>query len=101
MAAAPPQPPQQQQQTAPPPPAKKKRSRAASALSGSLSGALVSACVQPLDVVRTRMQADVGRGIFRSTLQTMHTVVAEVGAMPVGSGAGEDASLSNPFACGA
>lgn len=57
---------------------KKKRSKAASAMSGAVSGALVSACLQPLDVVRTRMQADTARGLVRSTLGTMQTIVAEV-----------------------
>ena len=66
---------QQQKQAAP---AKKKKSKAASVLSGSLSGALVSACVQPLDVIRTRMQADMAHGVVRSTLQTMQTIVGEV-----------------------
>jgi hypothetical protein len=47
-------------------------------VSGSLSGALVSACVQPLDVVRTRMQADMAHGIVRSTMHTMQTILSEV-----------------------
>lgn len=60
-------------------PTKKKKSKAASLVSGAVSGALVSACLQPLDVVRTRMQADVARGVVRSTLGTMQTIMAEVG----------------------
>ena len=32
------------------------KSKLASVISGSASGAVVSACVQPLDVLRTRMQ---------------------------------------------
>ena len=69
---------QQQQQQKQAAPAKKKKSKAASVLSGSLSGALVSACVQPLDVIRTRMQADMAHGVVRSTLQTMQTIMGEV-----------------------
>ena len=69
---------QQQQQQKQAAPAKKKKSKAASVLSGSLSGALVSACVQPLDVIRTRMQADMAHGMVRSTLQTMQTIMGEV-----------------------
>lgn len=45
-------------------------------MSGSLSGALVSACVQPLDVIRTRMQADSAQGLARvSTVQTFQDIV--------------------------
>lgn len=61
-AAGPPPPPQLQQ----PPPAqsavKRRKSKVASMISGGLSGAVVSACVQPLDVIRTRMQASRARG---------------------------------------
>ena len=46
--------------------------------SGAMSGALVSACVQPLDVLRTRMQADVAQGAFRSTLSTARLILSEV-----------------------
>lgn len=54
----------------------KKKSRAASALSGSLSGAFVSACVQPLDVIRTRMQADSAQGLSHvTTPKTIRRIV--------------------------
>lgn len=56
---------------------RKKKSKAASVISGSVSGALVSACVQPLDVIRTRMQADSAHGVVRGTLATMQTIMAE------------------------
>lgn len=59
-------------------PAKKHKSKTASVVSGSLSGAVVSACVQPLDVIRTRMQADMAHGVVRNTLHTMQTIMAEV-----------------------
>jgi solute carrier family 25 protein 38 len=53
-----------------------KKSKLASALSGSLSGALVSACVQPLDVIRTRMQADSAQGIRNvSTPDTVRKII--------------------------
>lgn len=55
-----------------------KKSKLASLVSGATAGILVSACVQPLDVLRTRMQADVAKGVYLSTLRTLHTVVAEV-----------------------
>ena len=57
--------------------AKPRKSKVASVVSGSMSGAAVSACVQPLDVLRTRMQADVAAGTYRSTLQTMQEVVRQ------------------------
>ena len=57
----------------------KPRSKLASVLSGSASGALVSACVQPLDVLRTRMQADSARGALQSTFNTIHTITSEGG----------------------
>ena len=54
----------------------KKKSKAASALSGSLSGAFVSACVQPLDVIRTRMQADSAQGLLHvTTPKTIRRIV--------------------------
>ena len=55
-----------------------KKSKLASIVSGAAAGVLVSAMVQPLDVLRTRMQADVAKGVFRSTAGTFQTVVAEV-----------------------
>lgn len=57
---------------------KPKKSKLASIVSGAVSGVFVSAVVQPLDVVRTRMQADVAKGVFLSTARTFRTVVAEV-----------------------
>ncbi|KAL4853316.1 Mitochondrial glycine transporter [Chlorella vulgaris] len=60
-------------------PARKSKSKVASAISGSVSGALVSACVQPLDVIRTRIQADMTHGVVRGTMQTMHVILAEGG----------------------
>lgn len=56
------------------------KSRLVSAMSGSLSGACVSAIVQPLDVVRTRMQVDVNRGVHVSAWGTLRTITKEVGA---------------------
>ncbi|PNH03445.1 Solute carrier family 25 member 38 [Tetrabaena socialis] len=53
----------------------------ASALSGAISGSLISACVQPLDVVRTKMQADAARGLVRGTLATAGVVMTEQAAM--------------------
>jgi len=46
---------------------------------GVLSGALVSVCVQPLDVVRTRMQAEATRSGLQSMVGTMRTIYAEGG----------------------
>lgn len=53
----------------------KKKSKTASVVSGALSGALVSACVQPLDVLRTRMQADSAAGALKSTTETAVSIV--------------------------
>ncbi len=54
----------------------KRKSKAASALSGSVSGAFVSACVQPLDVIRTRMQADSAQGLLDvTTPRTIRRIV--------------------------
>merc|ERR1719183_283432 len=56
------------------------KSKIASAMSGSVSGALVSACVQPLDVIRTRMQADSARGLAKvSTVKTFQGIVRSGG----------------------
>lgn len=44
-----------------------------------MSGALISACVQPLDVLRTRMQGDAAQGASRSTLATLQLVVKQYG----------------------
>ena len=56
------------------------KSKIASAMSGSVSGALVSACVQPLDVIRTRMQADSAQGLAKvSTVKTFQGIVRSGG----------------------
>ncbi len=36
-------------------------------------------CVQPLDVIKTRMQADAARGVATSAVATLRTVVADSG----------------------
>lgn len=53
------------------------RSRFASVLSGSLAGALVSVSIQPLDVVRTRMQGDAVKGFVRGPFSTARVVYNE------------------------
>jgi solute carrier family 25 protein 38 len=63
-----------------------KRSKLASVVSGALSGATVSACVQPLDVMRTRMQADVSRGTYLSTVQTVRAIAAHGGVRALWQG---------------
>ncbi|DBB10115.1 TPA: hypothetical protein ACH3X3_001699 [Trebouxia sp. C0006] len=57
----------------------KGQNKLASVLSGSFSGAVVSVCVQPLDVVRTRLQADAAKGISRSTAGAFRVLVKEQG----------------------
>lgn len=57
----------------------KPKSKLASVVSGATSGALVSACVQPLDVLRTRMQAESARGTVISTFDAIRTITAEGG----------------------
>lgn len=39
----------------------------------------MSVCVQPLDVVRTRLQADAAKGISRSTVGAFRVLVQEQG----------------------
>ena len=68
--------------------------RLASALSGAMSGMFVSAIVQPLDVVRTRMQVDVNRGVHLSTWKTLRLIVGEVGCWLAGVSAGALATSS-------
>lgn len=46
---------------------------------GSLSGAIISTCLQPLDVVRTRMQADASRNAVSGMMNTFNTIVKENG----------------------
>ena len=50
---------------------------------GYFSGAVVSVCVQPLDVVRTRLQADAAKGISRSTADAFRVLVKEQGVRSV------------------
>ena len=44
-----------------------------------MSGACISACVQPLDVIRTRMQGDAAHGTVRGTAATLRLIVREGG----------------------
>ena len=53
-----------------------------------MSGALISACVQPLDVLRTRMQGDAAQGASRTTLATLHLVVKQYGIRCISPRAG-------------
>ncbi|GLI71715.1 hypothetical protein VaNZ11_017013 [Volvox africanus] len=66
----------------------KKPPSIASALSGAISGSLISACVQPLDVVRTKMQADAARGVVRGTFATARVVLSEQGLRGFWAGTG-------------
>ncbi|EFJ40615.1 hypothetical protein VOLCADRAFT_99596 [Volvox carteri f. nagariensis] len=66
----------------------KKPPSVVSALSGAISGSLISACVQPLDVVRTKMQADAARGVVRGTLATARVVLSEQGLRGFWAGTG-------------
>lgn len=56
------------------------RAAVASAASGAVSGALVSVALQPLDVVRTRMQTDATTGAARSLLKTIRSITDDGGA---------------------
>mmetsp|Transcript_10390 Transcript_10390/g.31303 ORF Transcript_10390/g.31303 Transcript_10390/m.31303 type:complete len:319 (-) Transcript_10390:2653-3609(-) len=69
-------------------PAERKQPRLASAISGSVSGAVVSACVQPLDVLRTRMQADAAAGSLQGVRRTMRTLFREGGLKGLWRGTG-------------
>ena len=57
------------------------RSRQALAwlLQGAMAGAVVSACVQPLDVLRTRMQADAAAGRLQGSIGTLRMLLLEGG----------------------
>ena len=55
----------------------KDRSRLASAASGAASGVVVSACLQPLDVLRTRLQTDATSGLSQSWWRTMGSIARE------------------------
>ena len=46
---------------------------------GSLSGVIISACVQPLDVLRTRMQGEAAKGVSHGTLVTLRLVLDQYG----------------------
>lgn len=50
------------------------------------TGALISMCVQPLDVVKTRMQADAARGTATSAVTTLRTIVAHDGVRALWQG---------------
>lgn len=65
---------------------KPKKSKIASVISGSASGALVSACVQPLDVIRTRIQADSARGQFIGVADTVKSIVKAHGVRALWQG---------------
>ncbi|KAK9825889.1 hypothetical protein WJX81_001859 [Elliptochloris bilobata] len=53
-----------------------------------MSGALVSVCVQPLDVVRTRIQADATRASVLSMVGTVRKIYAEGGTRDLWRGTG-------------
>jgi len=46
---------------------------------GAMAGAVVSACVQPLDVLRTRMQADAAAGRLQGSVSTLRMLLREAG----------------------
>ena len=61
----------------------------ASAIAGGASGALISACVQPLDVLRTRLQAEAALGqASRSAAAVLRGIVASEGARGLWRGTG-------------
>ena len=64
----------------------KRKSKLASVVSGAASGALVSACVQPLDVIRTRLQADSAKGQLLSTVSTIRLIVKNHGVRSLWQG---------------
>ena len=55
------------------------RSKELKFLPGCLSGAAISACVQPFDVVRTRMQADATRNALSGAVGTLRKIVSQDG----------------------
>ncbi|KAK9908427.1 hypothetical protein WJX75_007684 [Coccomyxa subellipsoidea] len=65
-----------------------KQGTVAAALSGSFSGAVISTCVQPLDVVRTRMQADATKNAFSGMLGTFQTIISDGGVRALWRGTG-------------
>lgn len=56
---------------------------------GSVSGAIVAIGVQPLDVLRTRMQADAAGKTFMSTLSTLQEITRTSGVSGLWRGTGE------------
>ena len=62
--------------------ASKDNSRLASAASGAISGVVISASLQPLDVLRTRLQADATTGKPQSLAGTMRSIFAGDGSGP-------------------
>eukprot|EP00884_Botryococcus_braunii_P020980 jgi/Botrbrau1/7566/Bobra.0159s0016.1 len=68
--------------------AKTLQQKLVSALSGSLSGAVVAIGVQPLDVLRTRMQADAAGKTFMSTLSTYKDITSTSGIRGLWRGTG-------------
>eukprot|EP00890_Picochlorum_soloecismus_P006034 jgi/Picsp_1/6431/NSC_03779-R1_solute carrier family 25 member 38 len=64
----------------------KRKSKLASVVSGAASGALVSACVQPLDVIRTRLQADSAKGQLLSTVSTIRLIIRNHGVRSLWQG---------------
>ncbi|GAX78294.1 hypothetical protein CEUSTIGMA_g5736.t1 [Chlamydomonas eustigma] len=60
----------------------------ASALSGALSGVLIGTCLQPLDVVRTRMQGDSIQGLSRNTISTARVIFETQGVSGFWRGTG-------------
>ncbi|KAI8475689.1 MAG: mitochondrial carrier domain-containing protein [Monoraphidium minutum] len=79
---------EQQQQQQQQPQRHKKPPAIVSAVSGGLSGAMISACVQPLDVLRTRMQADAALGSQKSMGQTLRVLLKEGGVRGMWRGTG-------------
>lgn len=65
-----------------------KPNKLASAFSGALAGAVVSACVQPLDVLRTRMQADAAAGTLQGSTATLRMLLKEGGTRGMWRGTG-------------
>jgi solute carrier family 25 protein 38 len=61
----------------------------ASAIAGGAAGALISACVQPLDVLRTRLQAEAALGAApRSAAAVLRGIVAAEGVRGLWRGTG-------------
>jgi solute carrier family 25, member 38 len=61
----------------------------ASAIAGGAAGAFISACVQPLDVLRTRLQAEAALGqATRSAAAVLRGIVASEGARGLWRGTG-------------